>query len=145
MPVQTFFFFPVFPRQYRRRRLVRPFLRQCGSFIRHLVAHRWPFRLHATYDETITRALNVYEAVNREMPLAGSHWFFDHCETVSNRNLERIKALGGSIAVQDRMAFQGAHYQRPYAVIVLLSGITFLVGRLSGTTVCCCISMARLS
>src|SRR5438552_5788931 len=32
--------------------------------IRHLAENRWPFRLHATYDETITRALNVYEEVN---------------------------------------------------------------------------------
>jgi predicted amidohydrolase YtcJ len=36
--------------------------------IRHLAENRWPFRLHATYDETITHALNVYEAVNREAP-----------------------------------------------------------------------------
>jgi predicted amidohydrolase YtcJ len=84
------------------------------AVIRHLVAHRWPFRLHATYDETITRALNVYEAVNREMPLAGLHWFFDHCETISDRNIERIKALGGGIAVQDRMAFQGEYFVDRY-------------------------------
>jgi predicted amidohydrolase YtcJ len=29
------------------------------AVIRHLVEHRWPFRLHATYDETINRALNI--------------------------------------------------------------------------------------
>src|SRR6478672_5770103 len=77
------------------------------AVIRHLVANRWPFRLHATYDETITRALNVYEDVNREIPFDGLHWFFDHCETISDRNIERVKALGGGIAVQNRMAFQG--------------------------------------
>ncbi len=53
------------------------------AVIRHLAANRWPFRLHATYDETITRALNVYEEVNREIPFDGLHWFFDHCETIS--------------------------------------------------------------
>ena len=42
------------------------------AVIRHLVENRWPFRLHATYDETITRALNVYEEVNREIPFAWS-------------------------------------------------------------------------
>lgn len=78
--------------------------------IRHLVENGWPFRLHATYDETITRALNVYEEINREIPFDGLHWFFDHCETVSDRNIERIKALGGGIAVQDRMAFQGEYF-----------------------------------
>ena len=40
----------------------------------------------------------------------GLHWFFDHCETISDRNLERVKALGGGIAVQDRMAFQGEYH-----------------------------------
>jgi predicted amidohydrolase YtcJ len=82
--------------------------------IQHLVRNRWPFRLHATYNETITRALNVYEEVNREVPFSGLHWFFDHCETISDRNIERIKALGGGIAVQDRMAFQGEYFIERY-------------------------------
>jgi predicted amidohydrolase YtcJ len=84
------------------------------AVIRHLVENRWPFRLHATYDETIARALKVYEEVNREVPFDGLHWFFDHCETISDRNLERIKALGGGIAVQDRMAFQGEYFVDRY-------------------------------
>ena len=82
--------------------------------IRHLAENRWPFRLHATYDETITHALNVYEAVNREAPFDGLHWFFDHCETISDRNIERVKALGGGIAVQNRMAFQGEYFVARY-------------------------------
>ena len=84
------------------------------AVIRHLVENRWPFRLHATYDETIARALNVYEEVNRDIPFAGLHWFFDHCETISDRNIERIKALGGGIAVQHRMAFQGEYFVDRY-------------------------------
>src|SRR5262245_20436147 len=84
------------------------------AVVRHLAENRWPFRLHATYDETITRALNVYEEVNREVPFKGLHWFFDHCETISDRNLERIKVLGGGIAVQDRMAFQGEYFIERY-------------------------------
>jgi predicted amidohydrolase YtcJ len=84
------------------------------TVIRHLVENRWPFRLHATYDETINRALNVYEEINREIPFAGLHWFFDHCETITDRNIERIKALGGGIAVQDRMAFQGEYFVDRY-------------------------------
>jgi predicted amidohydrolase YtcJ len=84
------------------------------AVIRHLVENRWPFRLHATYDETISRALKVYEEVNREIPFDGLHWFFDHCETISDRNIERIRALGGGIAVQDRMAFQGEYFVDRY-------------------------------
>jgi len=86
------------------------------AVIRHLVENRWPFRLHATYNETIERALNVYEAVNREVPFDGLHWFFDHCETISDRNIERVKALGGGIAVQNRMAFQGEYFVERYGL-----------------------------
>jgi hypothetical protein len=86
------------------------------AVIRHLVENRWPFRLHATYNETIERALNVYEEVNREIPFDGLHWFFDHCETISDRNIERVKALGGGIAVQNRMAFQGEYFVERYGV-----------------------------
>jgi predicted amidohydrolase YtcJ len=84
------------------------------AVVRHLVENRWPFRLHTTYDETITRALNVYEEVNREIPFGDLHWFFDHCETISDGNIERIKALGGGIAIQDRMAFQGEYFVDRY-------------------------------
>ena len=84
------------------------------AVIHHLVENRWPFRLHATYDETISRALKIYEEVNREVPFDGLHWFFDHCETISDRNIERIQALGGGIAVQDRMAFQGEYFVDRY-------------------------------
>jgi predicted amidohydrolase YtcJ len=84
------------------------------SVVRHLAESRWPFRLHTTYEETITRALNVYEEVNREVPFGGLHWFFDHCETISDRNIERVKALGGGIAIQDRMAFQGEYFVDRY-------------------------------
>jgi len=75
-----------------------------------LAANKWPFRLHATYDESINRFLNVYEEVNREVPFKGLNWFFDHCETISDRNLERVRALGGGIAVQHRMAYQGEYF-----------------------------------
>jgi predicted amidohydrolase YtcJ len=57
--------------------------------IRVLVENRWPWRLHATYDETITRALDVYERVNRDQPFGDLHWFFDHAETISERNIDR--------------------------------------------------------
>ena len=84
------------------------------AVIQHLVENRWPFRMHATYNETISRALDVYEEVNREIPFEGLHWFFDHCETITDRNLERIKKLGGGIAVQNRMAFQGEYFLERY-------------------------------
>ena len=84
------------------------------AVVRHLAEHRWPFRLHATYDESITRFLDVFERVHRDMPIDQLRWFFDHAETISPRNIERVKALGGGIAVQHRMAFQGEHFVDRY-------------------------------
>jgi len=84
------------------------------AVVRHLVENRWPFRLHATYDESITRFLDVFERVNRDAPFRGLRWWFDHAETISPKSLERTRALGGGIAVQDRMAFQGDHFVARY-------------------------------
>ncbi|WP_224369541.1 amidohydrolase [Hyalangium versicolor] len=82
--------------------------------VRHLVENRWPFRLHATYDESISRMLDVFEKVNRDIPFNGLPWFFDHAETISPKNIERVRALGGGIAIQDRMAFQGEYFVDRY-------------------------------
>ena len=82
--------------------------------VRHLVSQRWPFRLHATYDESISRMLDVFEKVDRDIPFAGLHWMFDHCETITQRNIDRVAALGGGIAIQHRMAFQGEYFVERY-------------------------------
>jgi predicted amidohydrolase YtcJ len=79
-----------------------------------LAMNRWPFRLHATYDESIGRFLSVLEAVHREVPIDQLGWFFDHAETISDGNIERVKKLGGGIAVQHRMAFQGEYFVERY-------------------------------
>ena len=80
------------------------------SVVGLLARNKWAFRLHATYNETISRALDVFERVDREAPIKDLRWFFDHCETITDHNIERIKALGGGIAVQHRMAFQGEYF-----------------------------------
>lgn len=60
------------------------------------------------------RALDVFEQVNQEVPFNGLHWFFDHCETITPKNIDRVKALGGGIAIQDRIAFQGEYFVERY-------------------------------
>jgi len=82
--------------------------------VRLLAEKRWPFRLHATYNESIERFLNVFEKVNRDIPFNGLHWFFDHAETITDKNIERVAALGGGIAVQHRMAYQGEYFVDRY-------------------------------
>ena len=82
--------------------------------VRILAQNRWPWRMHATYDETISRALDVFEKVNQDIPLQGLNWFFDHAETISDQSIDRIAALGGGIAVQHRMAYQGEYFVERY-------------------------------
>ncbi|MBI5440715.1 MAG: amidohydrolase [Deltaproteobacteria bacterium] len=94
--------------------LPAPMEKDLKEVVSVLSANRWPFRLHATYDESISRMLNVFEEVNREIPFAGLRWFFDHCETISDASLERVKALGGGIAIQNRMSFQGEYFLDRY-------------------------------
>ncbi|UOV07026.1 amidohydrolase [Pseudoxanthomonas sp. F37] len=87
---------------------------ELANVVRFLAEQRWPFRIHATYDESITRVLDVYEQVNREVPFDGLHWIVDHAETISPRNIERVRALGGGIAIQHRMAYQGEFFAQRY-------------------------------
>ncbi len=79
-----------------------------------LVKNRWPFRLHATYAESIERDLAVIERVNQKTPLNGLRWIVDHAETITDDQLKRIKKLGGGVAVQNRMFFQGESYWERY-------------------------------
>ncbi len=82
--------------------------------VRILAENRWPWRMHATYDETISRSLDVFEKVNKDIPLEGLNWFFDHAETISDDSIDRIAALGGGIATQHRMAYQGEYFVERY-------------------------------
>ncbi len=40
--------------------------------------------------------------------------FLDHAETITDANLDRVHALGGGIAVQNRMFFQGESFVQRY-------------------------------
>ncbi len=81
-----------------------------------LVNKKWPFRVHATYGETISKMLDVFEEVNQETNNGFSNirWAFDHAETVQTSELRRIKNLNGGIAVQARMAYAGEYFVERY-------------------------------
>lgn len=93
------------------------------AVIQLLVKKRWPFRLHATYNESISRDLAVIEEVNKETPLNGLVWLIDHAETISEENLQRIKALGEGLLsstgwlTREKVLYTGMekrlHYQPP--------------------------------
>ncbi len=80
---------------------------------RVLAEHQWPIRIHATYNESITRMLDVFEKVFKDTHYK-ARWCIDHAETITPENIGRIKALGGGIAVQDRIAFAGELFVQRY-------------------------------
>ncbi len=79
-----------------------------------LVKNQWPLRQHATYGESIARILDVFEQVKREQGRFVPRWAIDHAETAHDDELRRIHALGGGIAIQNRMAFAGEFFVERY-------------------------------
>lgn len=84
------------------------------AVVRLLAEKKWPFRFHATYDETVTRHLDVLERVHRDTPINDLHWICDHAESLSDRNIDRIAAMNGGVAIQNRIAFQELPFLERY-------------------------------
>jgi hypothetical protein len=80
-----------------------------------LVKRRIPFRMHVSYNENITPFLDALEKVNQQMPFDGLRWSIEHAETISPENIERVKKLGGGIALDDKMALHGDAFIKTYS------------------------------
>jgi predicted amidohydrolase YtcJ len=79
-----------------------------------LVKNQWPLRQHATYGESVKVIMDVFERVKKEQGRFVPRWAIDHAETVRDDELHRIKAMGGGIAIQNRMAFAGEYFVERY-------------------------------
>ena len=82
--------------------------------ISKLVKRRIPFRMHISYNENITPFLDALENVNRKIPFDGLRWGIEHAETITPENIERVKKLGGGIALDDKMALHGDGFIKTY-------------------------------
>ncbi|MBW8244802.1 amidohydrolase [Muricauda oceani] len=88
---------------------------ELDSIVTLLAKNKWPFRIHATYNESITRFLDVFEKVDQKYPFLNRvRWIIDHAETIDDTNIQRIKKMGGGIALQNRMFFQGEYFVDRY-------------------------------
>lgn len=81
--------------------------RHVADNVTKLVRRRTPFRMHISYDENIGPFLDALEAMDKTVPLAGLKWSIEHAETISPENIARVKALGGGIALDPKMALHG--------------------------------------
>jgi len=71
--------------------------------------------MHISYNENITPFLDALENVNRKIPFDGLRWSIEHAETITPENIERVKKLGGGIALDDKMALHGDGFIKTYS------------------------------
>ena len=80
-----------------------------------LIKRRIPFRMHISYNENITTFLDALEIVNQKTPLDGLRWSIEHAETITPKNIARVKKLGGGIALDGKMALHGDGFIKTYS------------------------------
>ncbi len=68
----------------------------------------WPVHLHAVLDDTAAAILDVWERVDARHPIGTARWSLAHAEPISDGNLDRLRALGAGVAVQDRLVYRAA-------------------------------------
>jgi predicted amidohydrolase YtcJ len=117
---------------------------------RLLVENRWPFRIHATYDESIAQFLDVFEKVNKDIPFDGLRFVIDHLVVLSDdyfsipeddiKNLTSVLTVVGGNVVHGDSEFKdlapplpppspawspvrayGGHYRAPVATAAAMA------------------------
>jgi len=68
--------------------------------------------MHWGPDATVGQLLDIFERVNRDVPLAPLRWSIAHLNDASEASLRRMRALGVGWTVQDAMYFGGDGFER---------------------------------
>jgi predicted amidohydrolase YtcJ len=68
--------------------------------------------MHWNRDATVDQLLQIFERVNKEVPLASLRWSIAHLNDASAGTLARMKALGIGWTVQDAMYFGGEQFRQ---------------------------------
>jgi predicted amidohydrolase YtcJ len=68
--------------------------------------------MHWGPEATVDHLLDVFERVNREVPIAHLRWSIAHLNDASEESLRRMRALGMGWTVQDAMYFGGDSFVR---------------------------------
>jgi predicted amidohydrolase YtcJ len=66
--------------------------------------------VHWNNDRSVHHLLDVFERVNRDVPIAPLRWSIAHLNDASDASLQRMKALGVSWLVQDGLYFAAPSY-----------------------------------
>jgi len=88
-----------------------PALAELVEISRIAALRGWRMSMHAVLDETLSRVLDAWEAVEAQTGLVkGRRWSIVHADAASPRNLDRIAALGLGVLVQSRHLLKGGDY-----------------------------------
>ncbi|HZD68811.1 MAG TPA: amidohydrolase, partial [Actinomycetes bacterium] len=75
--------------------------------ISRLAARRgWPMHMHAIVEGTVDAVLDAWERVDHEVSLRGLRFSLAHADAISPAALQRVRALGIGIGVQDWLVFK---------------------------------------
>ncbi|HTR34959.1 MAG TPA: amidohydrolase [Bryobacteraceae bacterium] len=72
--------------------------------------------MHWPRDESVGQLLDIFERVNRDVPITNLRWSIAHLNNASAASLRRMKALGVGWTVQDAMYFSGEQFQKQEGV-----------------------------
>ena len=85
---------------------------QFYEIARWAAARRMSLNIHWHNDRSVGQLLDIFERVNREVPIADLRWAVAHLNDASAPTLERMKALGVGWAMQDALYFEGERFQK---------------------------------
>ncbi|MBI1894221.1 MAG: amidohydrolase family protein, partial [Candidatus Rokubacteria bacterium] len=77
------------------------------TIVKMIADSGWRFQAHATRDNSVRQLLPALEEMNKQISLKDRRIAFAHLEDVTVETIERIKAVGGGITVQDRLIYHG--------------------------------------
>ncbi len=72
--------------------------------------------MHWANDASVGQLLDIFESVNKEVPIKDLRWSIAHLNDASEQSLRRMKALGVGWTVQDAMYFGGDQFRQTSGV-----------------------------
>ena len=85
---------------------------QFYEVVKWAAERRMTVTVHWNNDRTVGHLLDVFDRVNREMPIGPLRWSIAHLNDASVPTLQRMKTLGIGWTMQDALFFNGAQVQQ---------------------------------
>ncbi len=85
--------------------------RELVEIVRLCARHDWRMSVHAVLAKTLTRIVDAWEEVERDIGgIAGRGFSIVHADAATRADLERLAALGAGVLVQNRLMLKGSDY-----------------------------------